>query len=61
MFKLLQMVYGLMAIGFAVRDLLANQPIGESMINGMIWPYGHWPEIQFYAMQAIAPVLKLIS
>lgn len=60
-FKLLQAVYCFVGIGFAAKDLLAGQPIGDSVTNAFIWPYAQWPVIKYHAMEAIAPVMKLIS
>ncbi len=60
-FKLLQAVYCFVGIGFAAKDLLAGQPIGNSVMNAFIWPYAQWPLFQSYAMQAIQSVTKLIS
>ncbi len=60
-FALLQAFYCICGIGFFVKDLFANVPMGEGMLNAFIWPYAQWPYIKLQALHMAAPLLQMIQ
>ncbi len=57
----LQAFYCLSGIAFFIQDMMAKVPMQTAMINAFIWPYAQWGVMKAYTLQAIAPVMKLIS
>ena len=55
-FAMLQAIYSITGILFFVRDLYNHVPMGQGMINAVIWPYAQWP-----VMKVLEPVLKMLG
>ena len=60
-FVLLQAFYCIVGCLFFVRDLYAQVPMSEGMINAFIRPYAQWPVMKVYALQMLDPVMKILE
>ncbi len=57
----LQAFYSITGILFFVRDLFANVPMGQGMVNAFIWPYAQWPLMKAQGLELLQPVLRMIQ
>ena len=60
-FVLIQAFYCICGILFFVRDLFANVPMSQGMLNAFIWPYAQWPYIREAGLRMAEPVLRLLQ
>lgn len=60
-FAVIQAFYCICGLGFFVKDLYANVPMGAGMVRAFIWPYAQWPFIHDRALQMAQPLLQMIN
>lgn len=60
-FVVIQAFYCISGLGFFVKDLYENVPMGAGMVRAFIWPYAQWPYIHDRALQMAQPILQMIN